>query len=601
MVIVLVIDMFHTNNNGTSVSARRFANALCERGHTVRVVTWGDPGKSGTDPESGLHMYYVPEMKLPIASALAHKQHTLFAKPVKETLTMAIQGADVVHIFEPWPLGSAARRIAKRLHVPAMAAFHTQPENITYNTGLGWLPLAAHFVYFMMYLLFYRRFSHIHCPSKFIAAQLRRHGYKAWLHVISNGVHPDFHPAGSPRERENGLFKVLMVGRLSPEKRQDVLIRAVRQSKYAGRIQLYFAGQGPWEKRLRRMGSKLPNPPIFGYYDRPALVSLMQGCDLYVHASDIEIEGIACMEAFSCGLVPVIADSKRSATRQFALGPEHLFKAGDPASLAKRIDEWYDSPHCLREAGERYAKFGQTIALDKSIRQMERVYASMNLKKKNIYHHSRLYNLISRLFTMGIAFPILQVFIRVIAGDRIRGMKNLRGLDGALTVCNHVHTLDSAIVGLALFPRRTVFPTLPKNLHTLWPGKIMGLLGCVAVPETWTDMKPFFDEMEFQLLRGRIVHFFPEGELRPYATCLQRFKSGAFHLAAKARVPLVPMSITFQKTRGLRRLIRKKPVMVLTIGRPIWPAGFDIQEDSQWRMDVAWKQMNEILERSVVS
>ena len=34
--------------------------------------------------------------------------------------------------------------------------------------------------------LFYRNFSHIHCLSKSAAAQLRAHGYKAWLHVISN-------------------------------------------------------------------------------------------------------------------------------------------------------------------------------------------------------------------------------------------------------------------------------------------------------------------------------------------------------------------------------------------------------------------------------
>jgi 1-acyl-sn-glycerol-3-phosphate acyltransferase len=147
----------------------------------------------------------------------------------------------------------------------------------------------------------------------------------------------------------------------------------------------------------------------------------------------------------------------------------------------------------------------------------------------------------------------------------------------------------------------TVFTSLPKNLHTLWPGKIMMLLGCVAVPDNWMDMKPFFDEMELQLLRGRIVHFFPEGELRPYASGLQSFKSGAFHLAAKARVPLVPMSITFQKPKGLRALLRKKPVMVLSIGKPIPPAGYDEQADSQLRMDAALKQMNAMMSHQVVS
>ena len=31
--------------------------------------------------------------------------------------------------------------------------------------------------------------------------------------------------------------------------------------------------------------------------------------DLYVHAADVEIEAMSCMEAFAGGLVPVIANS----------------------------------------------------------------------------------------------------------------------------------------------------------------------------------------------------------------------------------------------------------------------------------------------------
>ena len=89
-------------------------------------------------------MFWVPELVVPIASRLAHRQNTLFAKPVREVLIAAIKGADVVHIYQPWPLGRAAERIARQLGVPAIAAFHIQPENITYNIGLGWFPPAAH-------------------------------------------------------------------------------------------------------------------------------------------------------------------------------------------------------------------------------------------------------------------------------------------------------------------------------------------------------------------------------------------------------------------------------------------------------------------------
>src|SRR5690554_7753569 len=58
---------------------------------------------------------------------------------------------------------------------------------------------------------------------------------------------------------------------------------------------------------------------------------------------------ISCIEAFSCGLVPIISESRRSATTQFALGKEHLFCAGRSSSLAEKIDSWISNPQKLKE------------------------------------------------------------------------------------------------------------------------------------------------------------------------------------------------------------------------------------------------------------
>lgn len=598
MVITLVTDTFNINNNGTTISAMQFAEALAERGHQIRVITCGDPSESGKDKKTGFEMFYLPELKVPIASRLAHKQNTLFAKPVRSVMEKAIFGSDVVHIYQPWPLGSVAQKVAKRMNIPAIAAFHIQPENITYNIGLKWFPPAAHLIYFLFYLLFFRRFKHIHCPSKFIAAQLRSHGYKARLHVISNGVHPAFCPPDKPKEDTSDPIKVLMVGRLSPEKRQDVLIRAVAKSRYADRIQLYFAGAGPWKRKLIRMGSRLPNPPVFGYYDRDELIKQIHDCVLYIHPSDIEIEGISCIEAFACGLVPIISDSKRSAAAQFALGPQHLFKAGSAKSLAKKIDYWLDNPQLLREAGKKYARYGKRYALKCSIRRIENVYSSMSPSDKNEYHRGFLFKLFSLLFRMGIATPLLLLWVRFVLGVRVYGRKNLRGLKGALTVCNHVHLLDSALVALAVFPRKVIFPTIPQNIKTLWPGKLVRILGGIAIPDSIMELKTFFDEMEFLLMKNHIVHFFPEGELMPYDTSLRSFKKGAFHLAAQAQVPIVPMSITFEPQKGLTKIIRRKPVMRLYIGKPIDPIDTDLENDSKLRMKAVREQMESFVKHS---
>lgn len=592
MIVVLVTDTFFTNNNGITISAMRYAKTLRAHGHTVRVVTKGDPSCSGIDQETGYDMYYVPELWLPLVTHLAHKQHTLLAKPSHKILRKAIEGADVVHVYQAWPLGGSACSVAKKLGVPTIAAFHIQPENITWNLGLSWFKPAASLAYYLLKVLFYRRFNHIHCPSSLTAAQLRKRGYKAWLHVVSNGVDPAFCPDADVPKFDDGKFHIIMVGRFSPEKRQDVLLQAIQRSRYRDIIQVHLAGHGPKERKLRQMGSGLPNPPDFGYHDQATLIQLLRQCHLYVHASDVEIEGMGCTEAFSCGLVPVISDSKLSATGSFALDNNNLFKSGDADSLAERIDFWIEHPQELEQASAAYATYAKKLSLDDCVKQMERVYARLRLKKHCIYYRSWLFNLISRFCTTVIAVPLLFVWTRLALGVRATGGKNLRGLSGAMTICNHVHLLDSALVGIEVFPKKAVFPTLASNMAGLFPGALVNLFGGAPVPEDMYDLKVFLDEMEMRLLNGQTVHFFPEGELVPYDSKIREFKNGAFRIAAKARVPIVPLLIRFVPPTGLYRLIRRKPVMRLTIGKPIYPQAADIKQDMMLRREMAhtWMQ-----------
>jgi len=279
MVIVFVIDNYGILTNGTTMTAYRFVEALKERGHQVRVVSVGVQGP---------HMYGLKERYIPIVTPVARKQQMIFAKYDKGVMQEALTGADVVHFFMPWQLARRGLHLAKKMGVPATAAFHVQPENITYGAGLGKLgaPI-AHLIYAWFRLTFYRRVEHIHCPSSFIARELVKHHYTGRLHVISNGVGPAFRPApapgpalkpssqttsvskpplqqvsasGAPLQPEPGLFHILMVGRFAPEKRQDVLIKAIKQSRYEKRIQLHLAGAGPREKKTAALCIKPYEP-----------------------------------------------------------------------------------------------------------------------------------------------------------------------------------------------------------------------------------------------------------------------------------------------------------------------------------------------------
>ena len=204
------------------------------------------------------------------------------------------------------------------------------------------------------------------------------------VQVIYNGIDPDFITAGQRKLSnsdgghtslsDGSLITIVMVGRLSGEKRQDVIINAVPFSKYADRIQLVFAGKGPKYDEYVELGKQLKNPPQFVFLSKPELIDLLLHTDLYVHASDMESEAISCIEAFATGLVPVIANSEDSATPQFALDGRSLFAPGRPKDLARAIDWWFDHPDEKAKMEREYAEAAKNYDIDTSVRLCEQMF-----------------------------------------------------------------------------------------------------------------------------------------------------------------------------------------------------------------------------------
>ena len=100
------------------------------------------------------------------------------------------------------------------------------------------------------------------------------------------------------------------------------------------------------------------------------LVEIINSCDLYVHPSVAEIEAISCLEAIACGLVPIISDSERSATKKFALTEKNLFNHNSPKDLANKIDYWIEHPEEKAEYSEKYAGFTANFERNSCMEQM---------------------------------------------------------------------------------------------------------------------------------------------------------------------------------------------------------------------------------------
>ena len=145
--------------------------------------------------------------------------------------------------------------------------------------------------------------SDIQCPTENVMERLQKFGFKARLHLISNGIIPDKVTRVERDDDPSRPFLIVCIGRLAVEKDQPTLLEAMKYSRYADRIQLYFAGRGPEAESVKQQAHKLYEDgvvkydPIFQFHDRDGLRKLAAKADLYIHCATVEVEGLSALEA----------------------------------------------------------------------------------------------------------------------------------------------------------------------------------------------------------------------------------------------------------------------------------------------------------------
>lgn len=377
MIACIVCDILGEKNNGTTLAATNLIDYLRSKGHEVRVVCC-DKDKNN------LENYYVtPTLDLgKFCNKILEKNGVTPAKADESVLRKAIEGSDVVHLLIPFFLARRAAKIAKELNKPITASFHCQAENVTAHVFMMNFPLANTLVYKNFYKHVYQYCDIIHYPTTFIRDVFEKETHKTNAVVISNGVNEQFYK-DVPSNRISDKFTIVCTGRYSKEKAQHLLIKATAKSKHRDDIKLVFAGAGPYENSLKKLSAKHGTDAEFRLFPRDELLSLLHGADLYVHTAIIEIEAIACLEAIVSGLIPVINNSPRSATKSFALDGNNLFKLNDTNDLAAKIDFWYEHPELIKEYKARYKSIIANFDQKECMHKMEEMLLSAIEMKKN--------------------------------------------------------------------------------------------------------------------------------------------------------------------------------------------------------------------------
>lgn len=208
------------------------------------------------------------------------------------------------------------------------------------------------------------------------------------------------------------------------------------------------------------------------------------------------------------------------------------------------------------------------------------------------------------LVTLIVRF-LLRIKLRVQMGLRYKGRENLKLYKkelsgGAITIANHCYRLDCPCVLLATkAPMNIKIPMFAPNFATK-DGFFMKTVGGIPIPEAEAGMaalKKFNEAFDEFHRRGYWIHVFPEAKRWDFYKPLRPFQKGAFTMAYKYDMPLLPCVITYRERKGIFRLFGPKnlPLLQIEIGKPIIPDKSQPRAQEVNRLlETAHKQMEEM-------
>jgi glycosyltransferase involved in cell wall biosynthesis len=238
------------------------------------------------------------------------------------------------------------------------------------------------------------RFPRVIAVSEEIRAELVRHGARPErVTTVLNGI--DHRAFRRVREDEAGVRQALgldpedvvigAVGRLGPEKRLDLLLRAVSAlRRHRPRLRLLIAGDGNEATSLRRLAAQLElgdSCRFLGHQDDVA--RLHHAFDIFVQASDHEGTPNAVLEAMALE-TPIVATAVGGTCQLLEDGVHGLLvPAGDVEAIARAVDAALtDRAAAARRAMAARVRVATDLSFDTRMSRVESVCDELFLLKK---------------------------------------------------------------------------------------------------------------------------------------------------------------------------------------------------------------------------
>ena len=298
---VVFTDTF-TETNGVAGTMRRLAAAGARGRLSVTVAAAGSdlvedaPGITAlpTDWSMPLPAYEQIELRFPLVTDVLAR--------------LEADAPDLVHVATPGPIGITGLMAAKLLGIPVVGSYHT--ELGPYALQLTRDPVIAE-VTGRYVDWFYRQCDLVLAPTHGVMTALAARAIGKRILVWGRGVDTaDFGPVHRDEDLRSSLLDrgdtlLLSVGRVSDEKRIDVLLEAFKLLRpSAPGARLLVVGDGPARARLEE---GTPEGVAFlGELRGAALARIYASADVFCFPSTTDTFGQVILEAGASGL-PTLA------------------------------------------------------------------------------------------------------------------------------------------------------------------------------------------------------------------------------------------------------------------------------------------------------
>ena len=210
------------------------------------------------------------------------------------------------------------------------------------------------------------------------------------------------------------------------------------------------------------------------------------------------------------------------------------------------------------------------------------------------------------------AFSLAKKFVKKITDSGelvikdVIGVENLKNLDtGAIITSNHFNAFDSFILHLAYMrsghKKRKLYRVIREGNYTSFPGfygYLMRNFYTLPLSKNRRVMHEFFEATDTLLKDGNFVLIYPEQSMWWNYRKPKPLKEGAFTLAMRSGVPVLPCFITMRDTERLGRDGYPIQEHTVHIGKPIYPnPELDSRENVRYMLKENERVWREIYER----